>query len=153
MQGLVLSFQAWFFLAVAIIDLEHRRVLNKMLLAVLPALLLSPLVLQTPSLPSAILGALFGFSLFLLLAILWRGAMGMGDVKLAGVIGLTTGFAGVFVALFVCVAAGGVAAIVVLIRHRFQRGHTIAYAPFLVLGAWTAMYYGPELLNFYLERL
>ena len=153
MQGLVLSLQAWFFLAVAIIDLEHRRVLNKMLIAVLPVLLLSPLVLQTPSLASAILGALVGFSLFLLLAILWRGAMGMGDVKLAGIIGLTTGYSGVFVALFVCIVAGGVAAIVVLIRYKFQRGHTIAYAPYLVFGAWTAMYYGPELLNFYLERL
>ena len=152
-EGLVLLVQAWFFLAVAVIDIEHRRVLNKMLIAVLPVLLLSPFVLQKPSIGSALLGALAGFLLFLLLAILWRGAMGMGDVKLAGIVGLATGLSGVFVALFVCVVAGGVAAIIVLVRYKFQRGHTIAYAPYLVLGAWTAMYYGPELLNFYLERL
>ena len=46
--GLLLAGQAWFFLAVAVIDLEHRLVLNRMLLAALPVLLLAQWVIGDP---------------------------------------------------------------------------------------------------------
>ena len=74
--------------------------------------------------------------------------MGMGDVKLAGVIGLATGFNGVIGALLIGILAGGLAAAVILIRKRTARGQTIAYAPYLVLGAWAALYYGTAIWHF-----
>ena len=64
----------------------------------------------------------------------------MGDVKLAGVIGLTTGLPGAIVAVTVGILAGGVAALAILVLTRFRRGVTMAYAPYLVLGAWVALF-------------
>lgn len=144
---------AWFFLAVAVIDLEHRRVLNKMIVAALPLMLGVSLLLQAPTPASALSGAAIGFGLFLLLARLRPGGMGMGDVKLAGVIGLATGLGGVMVALVVGIFAGGVAALVLLGITRFDRRATMAYAPYLVVGAWTALFWGQSLWAWYADYL
>ncbi|MFN8490667.1 MAG: A24 family peptidase [Caldilineaceae bacterium] len=146
--GLVLAIQAWFFLAVAVIDLEHRRVLNSMLLAALPVIGIFDLINGLPSPTSAVGGALTGFGLFLLLALIRPGGIGMGDVKLAGVIGLATGFHGVIGAIMICMFTGGLAAAFVLLKQPKQRGQTMAYAPYLVIGAWAALYYGVSVWHF-----
>ena len=148
LSGLVLAIQAWFFLAVAVIDLEHRRVLNSMLLASLPMFVLFALINGLPSPLSALGGALTGFGLFLILALIRPGGIGMGDVKLAGVIGLATGFHGVIGAIMICMLTGGLAAAFVLLRQPKQRGQTMAYAPYLVIGAWAALYYGVSVWRF-----
>ena len=135
------------------IDFEHRLVLNRMLLFAVPLVLLGNILMGTPSLTSTLLGSIAGFGFFLLLALLAPGAMGMGDVKLAGFIGLITGLSGVMAALFLGILAGGIAGIVVLIRNRFRRGKTLAYAPYLVLGTWIFLFNIVETLHIYLERL
>lgn len=146
-----MALYAWFFLAIAAIDLEHRKVYNRMLLAATPVMLLFTPFIEGPTVWSALGGGLFGFGLFLVLALAWPGAMGMGDVKLAGVIGLVTGFPGIIVAILICIFSGGFVATLVLLRSRFKRGQTIAYAPYLVLGAWISLYYGTEIWTAYMS--
>lgn len=148
---IAMALYSWFFLAIAIIDLEHRKVYNRMLLAATPIMLLFTPFIQGPTIWSALGGGIFGFLLFLVLALVWPGAMGMGDVKLAGVIGLVTGFPGIIVAILICIFSGGFVAAGLLLRTRFKRGQTIAYAPYLVLGAWIALYYGTELWDAYMS--
>ncbi|MBX3014247.1 MAG: prepilin peptidase [Caldilineaceae bacterium] len=138
--------QAWFFLAVAVIDLEHRLVLNRMVLAALPVLLLIKLVAGFSTFTAALLGGLAGFGVFLLIALLLPGGMGMGDVKLAGLIGVATGLAGIVPALMIGIFAGGIASIVILAAHRFRRGQHMAYAPYLVIGAWVVLFTGLHLV-------
>lgn len=152
-QSAVLMLYAWFFLAVAVIDLEHRRVLNRMLGPALPVMIGVSLWLGVPTPASALLGALAGFGFFLLVALLRRGGMGMGDVKLAGLIGLATGLGGVLVALVVGIFAGGVAALALLGVTRFDRRATMAYAPYLVVGAWAALFWGEALWGWYADYL
>jgi leader peptidase (prepilin peptidase)/N-methyltransferase len=152
-QAAILALYAWFFLAVAVIDLEHRRVLNRMLAPALPVMLGVSLWLGAPTPVSALLGAGAGFGFFLLVARLRRGGMGMGDVKLAGLIGLATGLSGVLVALVVGIFAGGLAALVLLGVTRFDRRATMAYAPYLVMGAWTALFWGQALWAWYADHL
>jgi leader peptidase (prepilin peptidase) / N-methyltransferase len=124
-----------FLLAVLVIDFEHRRVLNMMLApAALFALLVS-LLPSPPSLPQALLGGAAGFSIFLLLGLISRGGMGAGDIKLAGVIGLMTGYPLIISALFLGVVLGGAAALILLITRRVGRKGTLAYAPYLAAGA------------------
>lgn len=141
----IVALYAWYLLAVAIIDLEHRRVLNRMLVAALPVVLLVILTTGMPGFLNAIYGAAIGFGVFLLAALLKPGGMGMGDVKLAGLIGLATGVAGVSLSIVVGIIAGGVVALALLVYRRFDRRTTYAYAPYLVLGAWIALYSGADL--------
>lgn len=156
-KALLVAVEAWFFLAIAVIDLEHRIVPNRMLLAATPFVLLTNLLLGKMALTSILFGAAAGFGFFLILALLAPGGLGMGDVKLAGLIGLTTGLSSVLTALFIGILAGGVAGAVILLRDRFRhhlhRGQTMAYAPYLVVGVWVILLDGIQLLHNYLERL
>jgi leader peptidase (prepilin peptidase)/N-methyltransferase len=129
-----------FFLFVAVVDLEHRLVLNKGLavaaaLAVTGSLLRLPLA---PHLASCLVGGAIGLGGFLVLALAGRGALGAGDVKLAAVIGLATGYPLVLRALAAGIFLGGVAALCALLAG-LGRKAAIPYAPWLALGAYAVM--------------
>ncbi len=76
-------------------------------------------------------------------------AFGGGDVNLAALVGLTTGWPGVIFALFIGVAVGGVFAIgliaVQLLRGRYDPHQPIAYGPFLAIGALALYFFAPVL--------
>ena len=122
-----------YLVAIVAIDLEHRLVLNRMTGPGLLAALGIAAVGLGPSLPAALLGALVGFLLLWVPALLLPG-LGMGDVKLAAVIGALVGFPAVFTALVLGIVAGGVVAALLLVSRRVKRDGTMAYAPYLVLG-------------------
>jgi leader peptidase (prepilin peptidase)/N-methyltransferase len=149
------AFVAAFFCAVLVTvsatDLSHRIVPN---VVVLPATLVV-LAAQTALEPSAewALGA-FGAGLFLFLAALaYPKGMGMGDVKLALLLGAMLGRE-VPVALMVGMVAALVPAVVLLARHGSKaRKMGIPFAPFLALGALVALFWGDRLLDWYLTFL
>lgn len=121
--------------AILVIDLEHRRVLNIMLAPAAVVALLGSLLPGMPGIREALLGGAAGFAFFLAVFLIGRGRMGAGDVKLAGVIGLMTGWSGVIPALAGGIVLGGLAALYLLVVRRAGRRATMAYAPYLALGA------------------
>ncbi|HUQ23838.1 MAG TPA: prepilin peptidase [Gaiellaceae bacterium] len=132
-------------------DISHRIVPN---VIVLPAAAFV-LVAMTALDPSAqwALGA-FGASFFLFLAALAhpRG-MGMGDVKLALLLGAMVG-RNVPVALMVGMLAALVPSIVLFARHgSAARKMAIPFAPFLAFGGLVALFFGDRLLDAYLTLL
>ncbi|HWN23114.1 MAG TPA: prepilin peptidase [Gaiellaceae bacterium] len=149
------SFVAAFFCAVLVTisatDLSHRIVPN---VIVLPAAAIV-LVAQTALEPSVewVLGAL-GASLFLLLAALaYPKGMGMGDVKLALLLGAMLGRT-VPVALMLGMLAALVPSFVLLARHgSAARKMAIPFAPFLAFGAIVALFFGDRLLDAYLSLI
>jgi leader peptidase (prepilin peptidase) / N-methyltransferase len=147
------SFVAAFFCAVLVTvsatDLSHRIVPN---VIVLPAAVVV-LAAQTALDPSAewALGA-FGASLFLFLAALaYPKGMGMGDVKLALLLGAMLGRT-VPVALMLGMVAALVPSAVLLARHgSAARKMAIPFAPFLAFGGVVALFAGDRLLDAYLS--
>lgn len=118
---------------VAAWDVVTRRILNAV---VLPASLIV-IATRAAFVPSALAESLvagaFAFAVFLVLAIAFRGGLGMGDVKLAGLLGLLLGRAAAGGLLAGCVA-GGVAAALLVASGRAGRKSTFAYGPYLALG-------------------
>jgi len=119
-------------------DFEHRLILDVVLIptAVL-ALLLS--LLAQPWWAGLAVGIGAGL-VFLALAgigqfIVKSEALGMGDVKLAIFIGLLLGWPGTLRALFAGVFLAGLGAVIVIVINRRLRGLTLAYGPYLALGA------------------
>lgn len=133
-------YTAWLLL-VLVIDLEHRRVLNLMLHAAVVVSLLASLfatvgVADLPSFTSALIGGGAGFIAFVVVFIIGRGRMmGAGDVKLAGIIGLMTGYPTVWYALALGIVLGGLAAIFLILGRRAAAKSYMAYGPYLALGA------------------
>jgi len=71
--------------------------------------------------------------------IISRGGMGWGDVKMAGLMGLATGFPIIFVALFIGIVIGGLVAIGLILLKLRGRKDTIPFGPFLAIGAMAAL--------------
>jgi leader peptidase (prepilin peptidase) / N-methyltransferase len=149
-DAFVASFFCLALVTVSATDLSHRIVPN---VVVLPAALVV-LVAQTVLHPSVewALGA-FGASFFLFLAALaYPAGMGMGDVKLALLLGAMLGRT-VSVGLMVGMVAALVPSVLLLARHgSAARKMGIPFAPFLAFGALVALFAGQQLLDAYLGR-
>jgi leader peptidase (prepilin peptidase)/N-methyltransferase len=137
--------------AISAVDLEHRIVPDRI---VLPATVLV-LVAQTARAPSLgwLLCAL-GASLFLFLAVLaYPAGMGMGDVKLALLMGAALGKL-VAVALMLGMFAALIPGLYLLARHgQAARKMAIPFAPFLAFGSIVALFAGDSLFHAYLKLL
>jgi leader peptidase (prepilin peptidase)/N-methyltransferase len=133
--------------AVSATDLEHRIIPNRI---VVPAglLVLAANTALHPSLRWAI--AALGASGFLLAAALaYPAGMGMGDVKLAFLMGAALGTS-VTVAMFLGMLAALVPGVVLLVRHgQAARKMGVPFGPFLALGSVVALFAGPWLLHAY----
>ncbi|MFC2029557.1 prepilin peptidase [Chloroflexota bacterium] len=120
---------------ITLVDLRVRRIPNTLVLALLGLGLVQVIWLGQPPL-AALLGLLVGGGLLLLIALAGRGAMGAGDVKFAGALGVVLGYPLILHGLFAGILAGGLAALVLLVTRRVGRKDYIAYGPYLALGAW-----------------
>jgi leader peptidase (prepilin peptidase)/N-methyltransferase len=83
-------------------------------------------------------------------ALVSRGGMGFGDVKMAALIGLTTGFPGVLVAVLGGIILGGLVAIVLLAFRIKKRKEAIPFGPFLSLATIVTLIWGSHIFNWYM---
>lgn len=142
------------FLVIFVIDLEYQLVLNKVVypasaVAIILAVFMPGLEL-VPDIKSAAIGGGLALGVFLVIVFASRGGMGWGDVKLAALIGLLTGFPYVLVAIFLAVFTGGIAAAVLLLTRSKGRRDAVPFGPFLSAAALVTVIWGPQMLNWYL---
>jgi leader peptidase (prepilin peptidase)/N-methyltransferase len=137
--------------AVTVTDLEQRIIPNKILLVAAVFGLLIAAVFDPGSLPQrAIAAAAAGGGLFLV-ALAYPQGMGLGDVKLAAVMGLFLG-RNVAPALIVALLAGSLVGAAMIARHGAQaRKQAIPFGPFLALGGVVAMLAGDSIVEWYLS--
>ena len=133
----------------SVIDLRERIVPNRIVLPAAAVVLVAHTALE-PS-PEWALGALGASGFLFVAALAYPKGMGMGDVKLALLLGAMLG-APVAVALFLGFLASLAPAIVLLARHgSAARKMAVPLAPFLSLGAVVALFFGDRLLDGYLN--
>ncbi len=137
-------------LGLATIDLEHRRLPNVIVLPGAAAAIawvagLAAARSELDVLTTALICGAAAFALFFLIAFV-SGGMGMGDVKLAGFIGVVTGrFAWevTVAAVFASFVIGGALAIALLVLRRAGRKSAIPFGPSMAAGASLALFVGP----------
>jgi prepilin signal peptidase PulO-like enzyme (type II secretory pathway) len=147
LSPLLLIRSLWILVLVQVIffDLEHHLILDRVLLpAALAALVLS---LVTPNLGwvSALLTGLGTGLVFLAISALGSllfhaEAMGMGDVKFSVFLGLVLGLRPTLTAVLLGVILAGVAALALVLFRRRTMRDSIAYGPFLALGALASLF-------------
>jgi leader peptidase (prepilin peptidase)/N-methyltransferase len=144
-------------LVLVVTDLDHKLIPNRILYpgSVAAVALLALGAAAESRLEDLLVGLVTGaawFLVLLLVAIVARGGFGLGDVKLAFLLGVFTGFAGVRVFLlsvFLTGLYGGIPAIVILVTRRGGTRDDMPYGPAMVLGAWTALAVGDAILRWY----
>jgi len=137
----------------ALIDLEHRIIPNRITAFGAVLALALGLALDPAGEPGRLIagGAAGGF--LLLAALAYPGGMGMGDVKLAGMMGLFLG-AAVAPALLIAMIAGVVVGAIVIARKGAEAGRRTAvpFGPSLALGALLAVFVGRQLVDVYVNH-
>ena len=142
--------------ALTLIDLEHHRLPNAIVYPCVAAAAVFVVVARVSGgdldpVSGGIGGVSYGGAL-LLIALVSRGGMGIGDVKLAGLIGVVIGavdLPSVAVAGAAAILLGGIAGIVALLRGADRRSG-LPFGPMLAVGALVAVFFGPPLAGAYL---
>jgi leader peptidase (prepilin peptidase) / N-methyltransferase len=137
--------------AITLTDLERRVIPNRVLLvaAVIAAVIAA--IGDPSSLPERVIAAAAAGGALLLVALAYPKGMGLGDVKLAAVMGLFLG-RNVAPAILVALLAGSVVGLVLIARHGVAaRKRAIPFGPFLALGGVVALLGGNLLVDWYLS--
>ncbi|GAA1976633.1 A24 family peptidase [Nocardioides panacihumi] len=144
-------------MALALIDLDVRRLPNAIVLPAYPALaVLLALGADRHDLVRAGIGALVLFGFFFAVAIVAPGGLGFGDVKLAGVVGGMTAFLswGAFLTgAFGGFLLGALAGVLLMAGRRAGRRTAVPFGPFMLLGAWASILGASGLGDVYLQRI
>ena len=136
---------------VAAIDLEHRIVPHRILIVATAWVVPVALVVQTTRVPEQLIAATAAGGLLFIAVLAYPAGMGMGDVKLAAVMGLYLGRS-VAPALMMAFAVGAIVGIAIMIREgAAARKRALPFAPFLALGGLVGQFVGPEIIDWYTD--
>jgi leader peptidase (prepilin peptidase) / N-methyltransferase len=139
--------------AITLTDLERRIIPNKVLLVGSVIGLAIAAISDPASLPERAAAAAGAGGVLFLAALAYPGGMGMGDVKLAAVMGLFLGVE-VIPAMLIALLAGSLVGIAMIVRRgAAARKQAIPFGPFLALGGVAGLLAGHALINAYLSTM
>lgn len=155
----LLLFWAAIAIALTFIDLDHHRLPNAL---VYPSYIITAVLLVVASivladyarLLTALIGAVALGGFYFALAVARPGGMGLGDVKLAGALGMLLGWLGwaqLIVGGFSAFVLGGIVGVALMIGRRASRKTALPFGPFMLLGAAVGVTFGAPLAESYLS--
>lgn len=138
---------------IALIDFDHKIIPNSI---TLPGILIG-FGLSFWALPitplNSLIGLFAGGIFFYLVALISKGGMGGGDIKLIAMIGAFLGWQGVFFTILVGALAGSVVGLGLMSLGKKDRKDKVPFGPFLALGAILYILAGDYLISWYLQLL
>ncbi len=140
---------------ISFIDIEYKLILNKI---TIPGLIIGAALtwqLSSQSLFQIAIGMILGGGLLVAVAILGRGmfgkeSMGMGDVKMAAMIGAFVGAQGITLSLFLGFIIAGIFSSIGIALKKMKRTSYIPFGPFIALGTIVYIFFGEQIINWYL---
>ncbi|WP_221566265.1 A24 family peptidase [Alkalihalobacillus sp. TS-13] len=132
-------------------DLFFMLIPNKILLVFAPLIILYRLWIPTNPWWDAWVGSLIGFSLLLLIAVISKGGMGGGDIKLFALLGLVFGWKGILLVLFLASFIGSIVGLSLFAMKKVKRKQHVPFGPFIVVAAFVTLFWGEPILRWYLN--
>lgn len=132
-------------------DMRLRLIPNRLTIPAIAFALAWSAAVQVPHLTSSLLGLAIAGGLFLVIAMLSRGGMGGGDVKLAAAVGAFLGLQYSLLGLFLAFIFGAVVGLILMALGKKRRKDYIPFAPFMAAGCLAAMLFGDPILHWYLR--
>lgn len=139
-------------IAVAGIDLDHQIIPNKIVLPAAIWGLVGTIIFRPDNVDDVLIAGGAAFLVLFIAALISPAGMGMGDVKLAGAMGLYLG-SWVAPAMLIAFLVGSVVGLAVIAREgRGARKKGVPFGPFLALGGIVAILVGPDLVDIYADN-
>ena len=136
---------------ITFIDIEHRVIPDRLVFPGTAAALVVWALIDTGSLKEHGLAAVIACVVFLLMAIVYPAGMGLGDVKLALLLGAFLGTA-VAPGLFIGFVISAVPSMVILLKYGREGGKMgIPFGPFMAAGAFVGLLWGDQLIRWYMH--
>lgn len=141
------------FMIIIVSDIHYMLIPDKILIWFAGIFLLERIFLPLTPWWDSLLGAVTGFVLLLIVALVSKGGMGMGDVKLYALLGFVLGFKLVLLSFFLSTLFGAVIGGLALLFKIVKRRQPIPFGPFIAAGTLTAYYWGSDLIYIYVQFL
>ncbi len=139
-------------IALAAIDLDHRLLPNKIVYPLAAYGVLATLLVDRADLAENLIAGAGAFTFLFLAVLAYPRGMGMGDVKLAGAMGIYLGLS-IIPALLIAFLAGSVVGLTMIAREGASaRKKAVPFGVFLALGGIVAVLAGPELIELYRDN-
>jgi leader peptidase (prepilin peptidase) / N-methyltransferase len=139
---------------ISLIDLDERIIPNKITAPAAIVAVVLGLIVKPSGVPEQLIAGVAAAGFLLLFAVIYPAGLGMGDVKLAGVLGLFLGRE-VAVALFAGIVAGAVLGVMIIARLGIKKGRKtgIPFGPFLAFGGVVGILAGHPIVHWYLHSV
>jgi leader peptidase (prepilin peptidase)/N-methyltransferase len=141
------------FMIITVSDIHYMIIPDKILVWFAGFFLLERIFLPLTPWWDSLLGATTGFILLLGIALITKGGMGFGDVKLYALLGFVLGFKLVLLSFFLSTLYGAVIGGLALLFKIVKRRQPIPFGPFIAAGTLTAYYWGSEIIKLYINFL
>jgi leader peptidase (prepilin peptidase) / N-methyltransferase len=141
------------FIIIVVSDIHYMIIPDKILIWFAGIFLLERIIWPLSPFWDSLIGAITGFVLLLIVALVSKGGMGMGDVKLYAVLGFVLGFKLVLLSFFFSTLFGAVIGGLALLFKIVKRKQPFPFGPFIAAGTLTAYYWGSELIDLYIQFL
>lgn len=141
------------FIIIIVSDIHYMIIPDKILIWFAGIFLLERIFWQLTPWWNSLLGAVTGFVLLLIIALVSKGGMGGGDIKLYALLGFVIGFKLVLLSFFFATLFGAVIGGLAMLFKIVKRKQPIPFGPFIAAGTLTAYYWGSDLIDLYLKFL
>ncbi|NRD76000.1 prepilin peptidase [Bacillus sp. BRMEA1] len=141
------------FMIIVVSDIQYMIIPDKILIWFAGIFLLERIMWPLSPWWDSLLGAAAGFVLLLVIAIITKGGMGGGDIKLYGLLGLVLGIKLVLLSFFLSTFFGAVFGGLALLLSIVKRRQPIPFGPFIAAGTLTAYFWGSDIIQIYLTFL
>ena len=139
------------FIIITVSDLAYMVIPDKVLLVFAGIFIVERIFLPLSPWWDSIAGAVAGFMILLFIALISKGGMGGGDIKLFALIGFAIGFKTMLLSFFFATFYGAFFGIGAMLLGFVKRKQAIPFGPFIALGSLTAYFFGEEILEWYLQ--
>ena len=155
--GFDLAFGFWiliscFLIIIFVYDLKHFIIPDKIIYPAIGVVFIYNVLRDPTSLMRSGLAAILAAGFFLSIVLVSRGRwMGLGDVKLAFLMGLFLSFPNILIALFFAFLIGAIIGVGLILAKRKTLRSEVPFGPFLVTGTFFALFWGERIAQWYLD--